>query len=1382
MKTDQVQKLWVWSPSRYFLFSWTLTQTTAQAGSCGLSDSIKDLARAVNPHLPYELYLHSFPGGSQTYVPNIIYTDLVTDNNSAMLALATNSRYVWRSHTLTYIAGPHGSIRGTSPQRFVGQGTNGTEVEASPDTGYCFDGWSDGVTTPARTEVNVSWSGTATASFSFCSDRDDDGASDIIEVNFNTDPDDPASTLKANGSSNITGTAVQLTADDYGLGGSVFVAEEKTLAADSGFMIHYSFRINGGPGADGMALILHNDSGGLDALGDAGAGLGYGGIANSIAIALKTYNANSVQLLQNGSMIALTEAEAPFDLQNGKTGYVWVDYGGKRDDLRIYISQTDSKPANPLLSYVIDLHTVIGTSAYLGFSAATGGLSNEHLVYSFDDGWNIDSDQDGLCDADETSYGSDPNNPDSDGDGLSDGDEVNIYLTDPTVADSDADGASDGIEVKFDTDPGDPLSTLKANGNCNLSGFPVQITENDVNQVGSVFVSEKKMLTAETNFMNHYRFQINGGAGANGMALVLHNDSRGLDALGDVGAGLGYQGITDSIAIAFETYYGNSVQLLQNGSMTALDEADAPFDLQDGGVGFAWVDYNGSSDELQVYLSQTDTKPATPLLSYTIDLHTIIGTQAYLGFSGATGASTNEHLVYLFVDGWDSDSDGLSDKDEAAIYGTDPDNPDSDGDGLSDGDEVNVYGTDPGTPYSDGDGLSDGDEVNIYLTDPANPDSDGDGLSDGDEVNIYLTDPTVTDSDADGASDGIEVNFNTDPGDPLSTLKANGDCNLNGFPVQLTEDAVNQAGSVFVNKNKMVTADTGFKIHYRFQINGGAGANGMALVLHNDSRGLDALGDVGEWLGYQGITDSIAIAFETYYGNSVQLLQNGSMTALAVTEAPFDLQNGEMGFSWVDYNGSSDELQVYLSQTDTKPATPLLSYTIDLHTIIGTRAYLGFSGATGASTNEHLVYSFDDGWDSDSDGLSDKDEIETYLTDPDNPDSDGDGLSDGDEVNVYGTDPGSPYSDGDGLSDGDEVTLYGSDPANPDSDGDGLNDGDEVIIYHTDLIDPDSDDDGVSDGIEVNFNTDPGDPASTLSANGNSNLDGFPAQLTAAVPGQSGSVFVSQKKMVTADTGFMIHYSFQINGEFYYDPADGMALVLQNDSSGLNALGTAGSGIGYEGITNSIAIAFKTYNANSVQLLLNGNMVPLAETDVPFALHTAEAGYVWVDYSGSSDELQVYVAQIDTKPETPLFKYTIELNTVVGTQAYLGFSAATGAFFSEHLVNRFNDGWDSDSDGLSDVDETEIHHTDPYNPDSDGDGLNDGDEYQVGTDPNNPDSDNDGFTDFEEITAGTDPLDATSFPVSFPWPMFLPAITGRQCLVESGDLINSIWFNDMAET
>jgi len=104
----------------------------------------------------------------------------------------------------------------------------------------------------------------------------------------------------------------------------------------------------------------------------------------------------------------------------------------------------------------------------------------------------------------------------------------------------------------------------------------------------------------------------------------------------------------------------------------------------------------------------------------------------------------------------------------------------------------------------------------------------------------------------------------------------------------------------------------------------------------------------------------------------------------------------------------------------------------------------------------------------------------TYVVTGGDIDSDGDGLLDSEESDIR-TDPYNPDTDDDGLTDGDEVNTYKTDPLNPDSDWDGLKDGAEVLTYSTDPMDSDTDDGGVTDGHEViEDNTDPLDPADDL--------------------------------------------------------------------------------------------------------------------------------------------------------------------------------------------------------------------------------------------------------------------------------------------------------------
>ena len=87
-------------------------------------------------------------------------------------------------------------------------------------------------------------------------------------------------------------------------------------------------------------------------------------------------------------------------------------------------------------------------------------------------------------------------------------------------------------------------------------------------------------------------------------------------------------------------------------------------------------------------------------------------------------------------------------------------------------------------------------------------------------------------------------------------------------------------------------------------------------------------------------------------------------------------------------------------------------------------------------------------------------------------DSDGDGLSDYQEINTYGTDPFDPDSDNDGLPDGEEVNAWNDHPT---EDWDDDTDGDGTI----NLKDIDSDGDGINDGTEWFAGSDMADDGDT---------------------------------------------------------------------------------------------------------------------------------------------------------------------------------------------------------------------------------------------------------------------------------------------------------------
>ena len=76
-----------------------------------------------------------------------------TDDNHGNVINVTAS-FAINNYTLTYTAGPNGTVSGTSPQT-INVGGSGTAVTALPNQGYSFVQWSDGLTSNPRTDSNV---------------------------------------------------------------------------------------------------------------------------------------------------------------------------------------------------------------------------------------------------------------------------------------------------------------------------------------------------------------------------------------------------------------------------------------------------------------------------------------------------------------------------------------------------------------------------------------------------------------------------------------------------------------------------------------------------------------------------------------------------------------------------------------------------------------------------------------------------------------------------------------------------------------------------------------------------------------------------------------------------------------------------------------------------------------------------------------------------------------------------------------------------------------------------------------------------------------------------------------------------------------------------
>lgn len=200
----------------------------------------------------------------------------------------------------------------------------------------------------------------------------------------------------------------------------------------------------------------------------------------------------------------------------------------------------------------------------------------------------------------------------------------------------------------------------------------------------------------------------------------------------------------------------------------------------------------------------------------------------------------------------------------------------------------------------------------------------------------------------------------------LATMTHNDNAQMDGTDLRLTENTGWKKGSAFTQAYAL-TPNTVFSAFFEFSISGtGSGADGLAFVVQNDASGANAIGGVGGYIGYSGLTPSVVVEFDTFNNgakdnqsaNHVGIGVNGSTYSAALAEAPFSLESDDSSsrFAWVDYDGTA--LSVYLSETATKPGTELLSHNVSLNGLGGS-GFFGFTAATGANWSDHRIKSFD---------------------------------------------------------------------------------------------------------------------------------------------------------------------------------------------------------------------------------------------------------------------------------------------------------------------------------------------------------------------------------------------------------------------------------------
>ncbi|KAI0221263.1 Peptide-N(4)-(N-acetyl-beta- glucosaminyl)asparagine amidase [Massospora cicadina] len=214
---------------------------------------------------------------------------------------------------------------------------------------------------------------------------------------------DPAALLELsyNGDAYAQDQTIVLTKDLPDQAGSAFL--KARIDVSRGFRLRFKFRVMGGGGADGLAVVFQAQ--GPTALGEGGCGLGYSGIADGLALEFDTYRSFDRCSDPDGNHISLQAGKLTADQKyspvtshhNASLGWapatrlpdfhtgVWFKVQVAllpTGHFQVSLQADDGGWVRVLDIANVDFgqyangHSLL----YLGFSAATGGLCQSHTV------------------------------------------------------------------------------------------------------------------------------------------------------------------------------------------------------------------------------------------------------------------------------------------------------------------------------------------------------------------------------------------------------------------------------------------------------------------------------------------------------------------------------------------------------------------------------------------------------------------------------------------------------------------------------------------------------------------------------------------------------------------------------------------------------------------------------------------------------------------------------------------------------------------------------------------------------------------------------------------------------------------------------------------
>ena len=785
-----------------------------------------------------------------------------------------------------------------------------------------------------------------------------------------------SSGLTLNGGATISGTQLQLTDGGSGEARSAFF---NTPVNVQSFVTNFTFQLTNA-NADGFTFTIQGDS--PTALGGGGGSLGYGptnsggtgGIPNSVCIAFDLYNSktgaeiSNTGVFTNGASPAggAGSAAGSLSFHSGDVLSAQVSYDGTT--LTWQISDPTAGTSFTTSATINIPSVVLGNTAYVGFTGGTGGLTatQDILTWTYTPSGGAPTittqPSNQTVTAGQTATftvvasGSTPlsyqwlQNTGSGFANITTGGTSASYTTPATtisnsgttfeVMVSNAQGSVTSNTATLTvnaagTSPsygsGFTSSGLTLNGGAALSGTRLRLTDGGTGEARSAFFSTPVNVT---NFTNAFTFQ-DTSSNADGVCFVI--EASGPTALGEGGGGLGYAGTTgalstNSLCVSFDLYNSktgseiSNTGLFTNGAVPGGGgSAAGSLSFQSGDVMSVQMGYNGTTLTMQI----TDTvTSATYSTSFTVNIPTVVGSTAYVGFTGGTGGLTAIQDILT----WTYTPTGGTPV--APTITTQPSNQTVTV-GQTATFTVVASGTAPlsyqwlqntGSGFTN---ITTGGTSASYTTPATTLANSGTTF----EVTVSNAQGSVTSNTATLTVNAAGTSPSYGSGFTSSGLTLNGGATISGTQLQLTDGGSGEARSAFFDTLVNVQS---FITDFTFQLNN-ANADGFTFTIQGNSP--TALGGGGGSLGYGptsssgtgGIANSVAVKFDLYSNagegpDSTGLYTDGAsptVPATDMTSSGVDLHSGDVMSAHLAYDGTT--LTLIVTDTTTNHLSAQLS-------------------------------------------------------------------------------------------------------------------------------------------------------------------------------------------------------------------------------------------------------------------------------------------------------------------------------------------------------------------------------------------------------------------------------------------------------------------------